>query len=177
MEKINKLFEYLHLLNMTMDKCAPPNMDTVMARINKVNDAIEQELFPVEVEGSYDVVVDEDKMKMSGIAIQLMLKEQERDARYQHMTIAEKQRLLNERQRALKDSKPKPLKFEVGKFYKHTAGTKIAVLCEADTTLYGNTLLAESAGCNGFRAVGKDESCTANWHEITKEEWMQSFSG
>ena len=70
------------------------------------------------------------------------------------------------------------MKFEVGKFYKHTTGHSLHVLCEIETTMYGNTLLAEiRGGRNDFMAVGKDEDSTANYHEITKGEWLDGFMG
>lgn len=69
------------------------------------------------------------------------------------------------------------LKFEVGKFYKHNTGICFAILCEVETTLYGKTLIAEQAcGGSNIIAVGQDESAAANFHEITKEEWMENFS-
>ena len=69
------------------------------------------------------------------------------------------------------------MKFEVGKFYKHNTGICLSILCEAKTTLYGDTYIAEQAcGGSGIVTVGKDQSCTANFHEISKEEWMENFS-
>lgn len=71
------------------------------------------------------------------------------------------------------------MKFEVGKFYKHTTGHCIAILCEQETTMYGKTLLAEHTlppQIGDFMAVGSDESSAANYHEITKGEWMENFS-
>ena len=66
--------------------------------------------------------------------------------------------------------------FEIGKYYQHTCGAKLAILCELETTQYGKTLIAESDGRDVLRAVGKGKSYTVNYHEITKEEWMESFS-
>ena len=66
--------------------------------------------------------------------------------------------------------------FEVGKFYEHTTGKQLAIICEAETTLYGKCLLAEQSDSFEFSAVGKSEDATDNWHEITKEEWMKNFS-
>lgn len=69
------------------------------------------------------------------------------------------------------------MKFEVGKFYRHTTGICFAILCEAETTMYGRTLIAEqSCGMPVIVAVGSDEASAINFHEITKEEWMLSFS-
>lgn len=66
--------------------------------------------------------------------------------------------------------------FEVGKYYRHTTGKEISIICEADTTMFGKTLIAEEAGDIKFVAVGGDESHSVNWTEITKEEWMKNFS-
>ena len=38
------------------------------------------------------------------------------------------------------------MKFEIGKYYRHSAGGDLSILCEANTTLYGESLLAERAG-------------------------------
>jgi hypothetical protein len=69
--------------------------------------------------------------------------------------------------------------FEIGKYYKHTTGTYLHVLCEQETTMYGNTLIAECAGykvADNFIAVGRDTAATANWQETTREDWMKNFS-
>ena len=66
------------------------------------------------------------------------------------------------------------LHFEIGKFYKHASGKKIAILCEAETTMYGKTLVAEQSDSSDFMPVGFDsEDC---WTEIEKDEWMECFS-
>jgi len=66
--------------------------------------------------------------------------------------------------------------FNVGKYYKHTAGTMIHIIGAAKTTLYGWTLLAEEAGYGNFKPIGQDESSAVNWMETTKEDWMSNFS-
>ena len=69
------------------------------------------------------------------------------------------------------------MKFEIGKYYKHTTGEIINVLGEITTTLYGNTLIAETNDVyNIFKPVGKSEECTVNWIEVGREEWMKNFS-
>jgi len=67
------------------------------------------------------------------------------------------------------------MKFEVGKYYRHTTGKEISIICEANTTMYGETLIAEGCHCTEFIAVGSDESAAVNWIEITKEEWLKNF--
>jgi hypothetical protein len=68
--------------------------------------------------------------------------------------------------------------FEVGKFYVHVSGNYLAVLCKAETTLWGKTMIGEEAGRNGHRliAVGGDEDNTVGYTECSKEEWMKNFS-
>lgn len=67
--------------------------------------------------------------------------------------------------------------FEIGKFYRHTTGLELAIVGEVETTLYGKCLVAESNEPSGnLVAVGRDESATQNFIEITKEEWMKNFT-
>ena len=66
--------------------------------------------------------------------------------------------------------------FEVGKCYRHTTGEELQIVGQVDTTLYGNCLVAESSNSEDLKPVGKDESATDNWVEITQEEWMKNFS-
>jgi len=67
--------------------------------------------------------------------------------------------------------------FETGKFYQHSTGEKISILCETNTTFYGdNVLIAESDKSPFLKPLGKSADYFVNWHEITKEEWEESFS-
>ncbi len=66
--------------------------------------------------------------------------------------------------------------FQIGKFYEHSAGMQMAIVGEVLTTMYGNTLIAECSNCGDFRPVGRDESATQNWSEITKGKWLRNFS-
>jgi len=66
------------------------------------------------------------------------------------------------------------MKFEIGKYYQHSGGHMLSILCEAKTTLYGDCLIAEELG-GSFRPVSKDAEATLNWKEVTKEEWMRNF--
>jgi hypothetical protein len=67
------------------------------------------------------------------------------------------------------------MKFEIGKYYEHTTGHIINPLVEAETTLYGKTLIAEDSQ-GTLIAVGQDEDSTANYIEISKDKWMKNFS-
>jgi len=40
------------------------------------------------------------------------------------------------------------MKFEIGKYYRHTTGYELAILCEAETTIRGKGLLAETNRVN-----------------------------
>jgi len=68
--------------------------------------------------------------------------------------------------------------FEIGKCYKHTTGIMLKIVCEAETTMWGNTLIAEEEGKygHGLTTVGNNANCNDNWSEITEEEWMTNFS-
>lgn len=71
------------------------------------------------------------------------------------------------------------MKFEPGKYYKHTSGDTIATLDFLETTVWGRALIAERMFSDHYdlHAVGtSDDSYTQNWKEITKEEWMKNFS-
>lgn len=63
--------------------------------------------------------------------------------------------------------------FEIGKFYQHTTGIKMKILCRAVTQVYGDCLLAEVSNSTDFQAVGEDEAAAENWHEIPAEEWVE----
>lgn len=65
----------------------------------------------------------------------------------------------------------KELKFELGKYYKHTAGTMIYICGVCLTKNYGMCLMAERD--NGyFYPVGNHKGATDNWHEIKEEEFL-----
>lgn len=66
--------------------------------------------------------------------------------------------------------------FEVGKFYRHPTGEEMAVIGEAETTLYGKCLVAESNRSADLKPVGRHESHADNWSEISRDEWMKNFS-
>lgn len=62
--------------------------------------------------------------------------------------------------------------FGVGKYYRHTTGHMLHVLCEAETKLFGNTLIAETYDDSEvFTAIGKTEDHSVNYTEISKEDW------
>ncbi len=67
-------------------------------------------------------------------------------------------------------------KFEIGKYYKHSGGRMIHILCEAKTTVYGITLVAEEVGNENLIPVGKSKDNAINWEIAKKEEWLKNFS-
>ena len=68
------------------------------------------------------------------------------------------------------------MKFELGKCYQHTTGHKLAVIGLVDSHLYGSSLMAETNDDNErFMCVGRDESATANYTEITREEFRKNY--
>jgi len=67
--------------------------------------------------------------------------------------------------------------FEIGKCYEHITGVRMKILCEAETTQWGNTLIAEEGKHgHGLISVANDIDCNVNWTEITEDEWMTNFS-
>ena len=65
------------------------------------------------------------------------------------------------------------MKFEIGKFYRHTNGlNRIVVLGWIGTITCGVTMIAERPD-GTFKAVGDHEGATVGWTEITKEEWFK----
>lgn len=71
------------------------------------------------------------------------------------------------------------MRFEPNKFYKHTCGHTIHTTEIVNTTMWGETLIAESSTKRGHDliAVGIDNDSYAEyWVEITEEEWMTDFS-
>ncbi len=71
------------------------------------------------------------------------------------------------------------MRFEPGKYYRHTDGREIATLDFLETTMWGRVLIAEDAGKfhHSISSVGTDsEDYAVNWEEITKDEWMKNFS-
>ena len=64
-----------------------------------------------------------------------------------------------------------PLVFEMGHYYAHTTGSKIHICGSAHSIAYGETTIAENEFGN-FIPVGTSESYTVNYHEITKEEFV-----
>lgn len=67
------------------------------------------------------------------------------------------------------------MKFEIGKYYRHTTGHELAILCEAETTIRGKGLVAETNGRDELTLVGESEENAVNYTEITKKEWMKNF--
>ena len=69
---------------------------------------------------------------------------------------------------------------EIGKHYRHTTGSTLAILGRLDTTMWGkNTLIAESnkkGRMTELVAVGSEESATVNYFEMSKDEWMKASS-
>lgn len=66
------------------------------------------------------------------------------------------------------------MKFELGRYYKHTTGSKIFICGLADSIFYGRGLIAEDERGELSR-VGDSEENTVNYAEITKEEFMEGI--
>lgn len=59
----------------------------------------------------------------------------------------------------------KTMKFQIGKYYQHTTGEVMHVICHVSTFFHGDTMLAESEG--GLSPVGKDECSAQNWIQVS----------
>lgn len=66
--------------------------------------------------------------------------------------------------------------FEEGKYYRHTTGVELAIVGKLNTTMFGETLIAETNDNISFQAVGSTEANTQNYKEISREEWMKNFN-
>lgn len=68
------------------------------------------------------------------------------------------------------------MKLEIGKFYRHLTGQELAIVGEAETTMYGKVLVAETNRFGYLIPIGRGESNATNYKEISKKEWMRNFS-
>ena len=65
--------------------------------------------------------------------------------------------------------------FEVGKNYRHNGGMTMRVLARLQTSIYGETLIAERS-LGDFAPVAEHEGADANWEEISVEEYTASLA-
>jgi hypothetical protein len=65
--------------------------------------------------------------------------------------------------------------FEIGKYYRNTAGEAIHILCQSNTHLYGQTLIAERIGGNvdGLVSVESKYFDILRFFEITPDDWQR----
>jgi hypothetical protein len=67
------------------------------------------------------------------------------------------------------------MKFELGRYYKHTTGYRLAIRGAVYTTSRGVVLVAED--CQGqLQPIGNQDFNAVNYHRITEDEWLHSFS-
>ena len=65
--------------------------------------------------------------------------------------------------------------FELGRYYKHNGGSMLHTIALAETTMYGEGLIAEEAGEPNLIVVGQDETHAVNYVEIDKKEWNKYY--
>jgi hypothetical protein len=70
---------------------------------------------------------------------------------------------------------PFGIKFELGKCYRHSAGSEVRIIGIGDSTIFGLGLVAEDNKGN-FSIFGMTEEHAVNWEEITYQEWMKNFN-
>ncbi len=63
------------------------------------------------------------------------------------------------------------MKFNIGRYYKHSTGKMIFICGVCSTYAYGMCLMAEDV-YGSFSPVGNHEGATDNWREITEEEFL-----
>jgi hypothetical protein len=63
------------------------------------------------------------------------------------------------------------MKFELGKFYEHTTGSRIYIAGCVSSIVYGVTFIGEDA-YGDFSPVGFGEDNAVNYKEITKEQFL-----
>lgn len=66
------------------------------------------------------------------------------------------------------------VKFELGRYYEHTAGKRMRMVALAQTRMFGTCLLAECRGDGTIKPCGMDSDAAVNWKEITSEEFKMS---
>ncbi len=62
------------------------------------------------------------------------------------------------------------IKFEIGKYYEHTTGRKLSILCEVETYYHGKCLLGET-DLGELVPVGTTEEYAVNYHEISENQF------
>lgn len=68
------------------------------------------------------------------------------------------------------------MRFEIGKYYKHTSGQIISIIGCVESTMYGKTLVAEHSDRPDFSPIGyNSDEYAQNWVEVDKEEWLKCF--
>lgn len=65
--------------------------------------------------------------------------------------------------------------FEVGKCYEHNTGKRIHIVAEAELDIYFSPCLIAETDSGSIISVGKSEENAVNYHEITREEWLNTF--
>ena len=67
------------------------------------------------------------------------------------------------------------MRFEIGRYYKHSGGNMMHVVTAAKTYIHGWCLIAEDRD-GSLRPVGSDETSAVNWSEIDRVEWYSGRS-
>jgi hypothetical protein len=63
------------------------------------------------------------------------------------------------------------MKFELGKFYEHTTGSRLYIAGVMQSMFYGMTFVGEDE-YGEFSPVGSTEDNAVNYKEITKEQFL-----
>ena len=66
------------------------------------------------------------------------------------------------------------MRFELGKYYRHTSGKMLHIIAVAETSFYGTALIAEDEG-GRLQPCGFEEANAKNYVEITQEAWLAAL--
>jgi len=69
------------------------------------------------------------------------------------------------------------MKFEIGKYYRHSTDSYLYICGEVDTHMWGKCLVGEMSSSGGFehrlQPTGRSECNAMNWEEITEAEFKK----
>lgn len=64
---------------------------------------------------------------------------------------------------------------EVGKYYKHSTGTLVAIRAKANTTIWNEVFIAESPSDIVGLIPMDIEQDMKDWTEVSEKEWKEAF--
>lgn len=69
------------------------------------------------------------------------------------------------------------MRFELGKYYRHTDGETIHIIGAVNTWAYGWCFIAENPWTSELKPVGyTDDTYAQNWEEVTVHDYLRGSS-